>query len=78
MVKYGQHRITRALGVAYPFVLSVVVIATANHYLLDVVAGVAAVAVGAGIAKLFTFLDWHWRRGSSAGAASSSPPSAPA
>jgi hypothetical protein len=74
MVKYGKHRITRILGVAYPVLLSVVVIATANHYLLDVLAGVAAVLVGAGIAKLFTFMDWHWRRGSSVGASGSSPP----
>ena len=75
MVKYGKHRITRVLGVAYPVLLSIVVIATANHYLLDVLAGVAAVLVGAGIAKFFTLLDVRKRRGSSAG---SSSPAAPA
>ena len=41
LVQYGEHRITRVLGVLYPLVLSIVVIATANHYLLDVLAGVA-------------------------------------
>jgi hypothetical protein len=74
MLKFGKRRITRVLGVAYPFVLSVVVIATANHYFLDVVAGFAAVLVGAGITRMFSRLDVWSRRGSSAG---SSPPPAP-
>jgi hypothetical protein len=50
--RHGKHRVTRWLGVAYPIVLSVVVMATANHFLLDVVAGVAVVGIGAVIAKL--------------------------
>jgi hypothetical protein len=54
MVRHGRHWVTRWLGVAYPFVLSVVVIATANHYLVDVLAGFAVVGVGALIAKLVT------------------------
>jgi hypothetical protein len=47
MYKHGQHRITRWAGIAYPFVLSVVVVATANHYLLDAVAGFVVVGLGA-------------------------------
>jgi hypothetical protein len=50
--RHGKHRITRWLGVAYPIVLSVVVMATANHYLLDVFAGVAVVGIGAGLGTL--------------------------
>jgi hypothetical protein len=34
----------RALGVAYPLLTAVVVVATANHYVLDVVAGVLVIA----------------------------------
>ena len=52
LVRHGQHRVTGWLGVAYPIVLSVVVMATANHYLLDVVAGFAVVGVGAVVGKL--------------------------
>ncbi len=40
----------RALAVAYPVVTAVVVVATANHYLLDVVAGALVIATGALIA----------------------------
>jgi hypothetical protein len=52
--RHGRHRVTRWLGVLYPLVLSVVVIATGNHYLLDVIAGFAVVGVGVLIAKLVT------------------------
>jgi hypothetical protein len=56
LVRHGQHRITRWAGVAYPTLITVVVMATANHYLLDAVAGFAViffamVAVG-GVARL--------------------------
>jgi hypothetical protein len=64
--------------VLYPIVLSVVVVATANHYFLDVVAGVAAVGVGALIAQLFELFGWRLRRGSSPGATGSPPPTVPA
>jgi hypothetical protein len=37
----------RALGVAYPILTALVVISTANHYLLDVVAAAADVAFAA-------------------------------
>ncbi|HVV76451.1 MAG TPA: phosphatase PAP2 family protein [Mycobacteriales bacterium] len=45
MVRYGSHRITKMFGVAYPLVLSLDVMATANHYLLDVLAGAGAMAL---------------------------------
>lgn len=78
LLKHGVHRLTRILGVAYPLVLSVVVVATANHYLLDVFAGFATVLLGAAIGTMFTRLDVWSRRGSSAGSAGSSPPASPA
>jgi hypothetical protein len=43
LVVHGQHRITRWSGVVYPALITVVVVATGNHYLLDAVAGVAVV-----------------------------------
>jgi hypothetical protein len=49
LIRHGQHRITQLAGVLYPALTVMVVIATANHYLLDAVAGVAVVVL-AGIA----------------------------
>ena len=43
MVRWGKHLITRISGVLYPTLISLVVIATGNHYLLDAVAGAAVV-----------------------------------
>jgi hypothetical protein len=54
LFRHGQHRVTRWLGAAYPFILGLVVVATANHYLIDAVAGFAVVGVGVVFAKLFT------------------------
>ncbi|MFF5535460.1 phosphatase PAP2 family protein [Streptomyces cinerochromogenes] len=44
--RYGGTRLTKVLGVGYPLVTALVVMGTANHYLLDAVAGVAAMGVG--------------------------------
>jgi hypothetical protein len=52
LVRYGRHRVTQVLGVLYPLLLAVVVMATANHYLVDVVAGVATVMVAYGLVLL--------------------------
>ncbi|UFR04301.1 phosphatase PAP2 family protein [Streptomyces sp. Go40/10] len=44
--RHGGTRLTKVLGVVYPLVTALVVMGTANHYLLDAVAGVAAMGVG--------------------------------
>jgi len=45
----ARRPLVRALGIAYPLVITLVVVATANHYLLDAFAGAAVVgAVAAG------------------------------
>lgn len=44
--RYGGTRLTKVLGVAYPLLTALVVMGTANHYLLDAVAGVATMGVG--------------------------------
>ncbi|MFC8170457.1 phosphatase PAP2 family protein [Streptomyces sp. NPDC057242] len=44
--RYGRTPLVRALGVAYPLLTTVVVMGTANHYLLDAVAGAAVMGAG--------------------------------
>jgi hypothetical protein len=45
--RHGGTRATKILGVLYPLGTALVVMGTANHYLLDAVAGVAVMGVGA-------------------------------
>jgi hypothetical protein len=56
LVQHAHRRSMRIIGVLYPALITLVVVATGNHYLLDAVAGVAVVllamaAVG-GVARL--------------------------
>jgi hypothetical protein len=44
---YATHRSVRILGVAYPVVTTLVVMATGNHYFLDAIAGGMVIALGA-------------------------------
>ncbi|MET7682873.1 phosphatase PAP2 family protein [Streptomyces sp. NPDC005423] len=44
--RHGGTRLSRAAGVAYPLLTTLVVMGTANHYLLDAVAGAAVMGVG--------------------------------
>ncbi|MEU0401096.1 phosphatase PAP2 family protein [Streptomyces sp. NPDC006197] len=44
--RYGRTPLTKALGMAYPLVTALVVMGTANHYLLDAVAGAAVMGAG--------------------------------
>ncbi|MEW2305651.1 phosphatase PAP2 family protein [Streptomyces sp. NPDC006655] len=44
--RYGNSRLTKVLGVAYPLLTAIVVMGTANHYFLDAVAGIAVMGVG--------------------------------
>ncbi|MFI1290260.1 phosphatase PAP2 family protein [Streptomyces sp. NPDC020792] len=44
--RHGGTRTAKAAGVAYPLLTALVVMGTANHYLLDAVAGVAVMGVG--------------------------------
>jgi hypothetical protein len=56
LARHAGSRVVRIAGGAYPVVISVDVMATGNHYLLDVVGGVAVIAVTAALATA-------WRRG---------------
>jgi PAP2 superfamily len=77
LMKHGRHRITRYLGAAYPIVLSIVVVATANHYLVDVFAGLAVVGVGAVVAKLIMSVTTQIWPDHISGAMQPDPPTAP-
>jgi hypothetical protein len=48
---YAEHRWVKALGIAYPILTTVVVMATGNHYFLDAVAGGITMATGALLAS---------------------------
>jgi ABC-type methionine transport system permease subunit len=42
-----KHRVTRTLWAVYPFVVVLVILATANHFVTDAVLGAATAAVAA-------------------------------
>ncbi|MHB9861508.1 phosphatase PAP2 family protein [Streptomyces sp. YIM S03343] len=44
--RHGGTRLMKAAGVVYPLLTAIVVMGTANHYLLDAVAGVAVMGAG--------------------------------
>ncbi|SHG56947.1 PAP2 superfamily protein [Jatrophihabitans endophyticus] len=45
----ARHRWVKALGLAYPLATLVVIVGTANHFLLDAVGGALAVTLGFGV-----------------------------
>ncbi|APE26247.1 MULTISPECIES: phosphatase PAP2 family protein [Streptomyces] len=60
--RYGRTPATRALGVAYPLLTTLVVMGTANHYLLDAVAGAAVMGAGLLLTR-YALRRAGWRRG---------------
>jgi PAP2 superfamily protein len=44
---YAEHRWVRIIGASYPILTTLVVMATGNHYLLDAIAGVVVMGLGA-------------------------------
>jgi len=59
VARFARHVWLRCLAALYPVGTAVVVLATGNHYLLDVFAGVATMAAGTAVALL---LRWLRRR----------------
>lgn len=51
---YARRRWVKALGIAYPLATTFVVMATANHYLLDAVAGGVVMGVGSMFAAMLS------------------------
>jgi hypothetical protein len=63
LIRHASRRWIQILGGAYPLIISVVVIGTANHYLVDVFAGVAVLVVAWLFVGLLASLQWlPWRR----------------
>ncbi|MEV0845548.1 phosphatase PAP2 family protein [Streptomyces sp. NPDC049954] len=57
--RHGRSRWARAAGIVYPLVTTLVVMGTANHYLLDALAGVAVMGAGALLSR--PVLRWAGR-----------------
>ena len=53
MVRMARRAWVRGLWIAYPPVVTLVVVVTANHWVLDAVAGAAVAAVSAVAAQVF-------------------------
>ncbi|WP_234544996.1 phosphatase PAP2 family protein [Streptomyces shenzhenensis] len=51
LVRFGRRRPVRVLGAIYPVVTVLVVLGTANHYLMDTVAGVLVMGIGRALAQ---------------------------
>jgi hypothetical protein len=60
----------RALAVAYPFMTAIAVLATGNHFLLDILGGLLTIGLSVAIVELFS-------RGRGAGGIVAPPPRAP-
>ncbi|WP_250279467.1 phosphatase PAP2 family protein [Frankia sp. Cppng1_Ct_nod] len=54
IARFARHRRVRALGILYPAATAFVVMATANHYVLDVIAGWFVLGIGAAVASVVT------------------------
>ncbi|MFJ2560681.1 MULTISPECIES: phosphatase PAP2 family protein [unclassified Streptomyces] len=77
--KHARTPLVRWLGLAYPLVITVVVMGTANHYFLDAVAGAAVMGAGALLTRPATRAVERVRiRLTAAGKAPHHPPQAPA
>jgi hypothetical protein len=63
LIRHASRRYVQVLGGLYPIVISIVVIGTANHYLVDVFAGVAVLLAAWLFVALLSSLQWlPWRR----------------
>jgi hypothetical protein len=69
LVRASRRRVIRVLGVAGPILMATAVIATANHYVLDVIVGCLVALVGLAVSMRFTPRMISARRGSIVAAA---------
>lgn len=46
VLRFARRRWTKALAIAYPFLTLTVIVATANHFILDAVGGLVIVGAG--------------------------------
>jgi len=59
---WGGHRLVRAIGIAYPIFVAIEVVATGNHFFLDLAAGVAVDACAVALAS-WVLTESSGRRG---------------
>lgn len=71
--RMSNSRWVRGLAVLYPCMTALAVIATGNHFVLDIVGGLVAIAVSVGIVQA---LERRWRAGGSAAPAAAAMPRA--
>jgi hypothetical protein len=64
----ASRRWVRWLAALHPAITLLAIIATANHYLLDAIGGVAVLGVGYGLARVFELVMARWRASRAAGA----------
>jgi hypothetical protein len=58
VARLAQRAWVRCLAVAYPVVVVLVVLSTANHYLVDAVAGLAVLLAGLAVSRTAVRLGW--------------------
>jgi hypothetical protein len=76
LISHASRRWVQILGGLYPILISVVVVGTANHYLVDVFAGIAVLIIAWLFVGLLSSLQWlPWRR-TTFSPSSNSPPGA--
>ena len=52
LLRFGRRRVTKILAVAYPILTLTVIVATANHFIIDAAGGLVIVATGYLVARL--------------------------
>lgn len=50
--RFSRRRISRLIGLAYPVLTLIAIVATANHFIIDAAGGIAIVVVGSLVAHL--------------------------
>jgi membrane-associated phospholipid phosphatase len=60
IVTAASTAVVKAIGYTMPVLMTISVVVTANHYILDVVAGIALVLIGHAVALALE--RWRWRR----------------
>ena len=78
LLLYAKDRTAKVLGLLYPVVIALVVMGTANHYLLDALAGSAVIGVGYLLSGPYLRLWDRLRPGAREAGAAPAPAAAPA
>lgn len=58
--RFSRRRISRLLGLAYPLLTLIAIVATANHFIIDAAGGIAIVVVGSLVAHFVERVQRNW------------------